>query len=205
MCLNSLPLQACLGLLFPFLPVPGLSRHLSLSGDKAVFPHLGLLLLLDSSTTAPHGFNGAGNPFRWCCSPTWPPRPHTGSHKAEFGFSPRNEVTPPPKGEGLACSPIRVVSVCWICSQLAHTSPTGPVWCCAGVVSLPAPQNRTQALTGPSLVFTVFFSHLFSLAAWSVAAPGGNSPPREWARSCKAASRFSRSRPMSTLWSAGFR
>lgn len=39
-----------------------------------------------------------------------------------------------------------------ICSQLAHTAPTGPVWDCAGAFPLPGSQNRTQALTGPSLV-----------------------------------------------------
>ena len=43
-------------------------------------------VLLDSPTTAPHGSNRAGNPFRWCRSLTWPQKPHTGSHKAKFGF-----------------------------------------------------------------------------------------------------------------------
>ena len=43
-------------------------------------------ILLDSPTTAPHGSNRAGNPFRWCRSPTWSQKPHTGSHKAKFGF-----------------------------------------------------------------------------------------------------------------------
>ena len=37
--------------------------------------------------------------------------------------------------------------------QRPHTPPTGPVWGFGGVVSLPGSQNRTQALTGPSLVF----------------------------------------------------
>ena len=120
-------------------------------------------------------------------------------------FLPRTGLPLPLKGEGLVLAQLEVLRFCWIRPQLAHTSPTGPVWCCAGVVSLPAPQNRTQALTGPSLVFTVFFSHLFSLAAWSVATPGGNSPLLGWVGSCKAASRFSRCRPTSTRWSAGFR
>ena len=43
-------------------------------------------VLLDSPTTAPHGSNRAGNPFRWCRSPTQLPKPHTGPHRAEFGF-----------------------------------------------------------------------------------------------------------------------
>ena len=33
-----------------------------------------------------HRFNGAGNPFRWCRSPTWPAKSHTEPHRAEFGF-----------------------------------------------------------------------------------------------------------------------
>mgnify|MGYP005754114739 FL=1 len=40
---------------------------------------------------------------------------------------------------GCCCSQIR--------PQLPHTGPTGLVWCCAGVVSPPGPQNRTQGLT----------------------------------------------------------
>ena len=200
----SLPCAA-LGPAFSFfchsLPVPPISPfHI----DRRAFSHPGLPLSLDSSTTGSHRSNGAGNPLRWCRSPTQPPKPRTGPHTGFFSFlfihSP-----PFPYGERLACFRNRTVPVFQICSQLAHTSPTGPVWCCAGVVSLPAPQNRTQALTGPSLVFTVFFSHLFSLAAWSVATPGGNSPLLGWVGSCKAVSRFSRSRPMSTRWSAGFR
>ncbi len=71
--------------------------------------------------------------------------------------------------------------------------------------SPPSIQNRTQALTGPSLGVTVFYSRSFSAVVLSVGAPGGNSPPREWVGSYKVASRFSRSRPMSTQWSAGLR
>ena len=42
--------------------------------------------------------------------------------------------------------------------QLLHTAPTvpGPVWGCAGVVPLLSSQNRTQALTGPSLGSSLF-------------------------------------------------
>ena len=54
--------------------------------DELAFSHPGLPLPPDSRTTAPHGSNRAGNPFRWCRSPTWPQKPHTGSHKAKFGF-----------------------------------------------------------------------------------------------------------------------
>ena len=43
-------------------------------------------VLLDSPTTSPHGFNGAGNPFCWCHFPTLPPKSHTSPHRAEFRF-----------------------------------------------------------------------------------------------------------------------
>ena len=43
-------------------------------------------VLLDSPTTAPHGSNGAGNRLHRCRFPTPPSKPHTGSHKAKFGF-----------------------------------------------------------------------------------------------------------------------
>ena len=89
--------------------------------------------------------------------------------------------------------------------QLPHTPPTGSVWGFAGVVPLPGPHNRTQGHTGPCLVFTVFFSHLFSSVIPLVAAPGDNSPHREWEGSYKAASRFSQCRLMSTPLSARFR
>lgn len=97
------------------------------------------------------------------------------------------------------------VTVWWTRPQLAHTAPTGPVSRFPGVVSLPWLQNRTQGRTGPILDLTVFSSRLFSAAALPVGAPGGNSPPRGWAGSCKAVSRFSQFRPKSTRWSAGFR
>ena len=47
---------------------------------------------------------------------------------------------------------------CW--PQPAHTAPTGLVWCFAGVVSLPGPQNRTQGHTGPSLGSPFFLGAL---------------------------------------------
>ena len=55
-------------------------------GGAGLFSNSGCLGLLDSSTAGSHRFNGAGNPFRWCRSPTWPAKSHTGSHRAEFGF-----------------------------------------------------------------------------------------------------------------------
>ena len=92
---------------------------------------------------------------------------------------------------------------CW--SQTAHTPPTAPVWGCAGVVSLPGCQNRTRRHTGASLVFTVFSWYASFAEVPQAGTPGGNSPHREWEGSCKAASRFSQCRLMSTPLSARFR
>lgn len=51
--------------------------------------------------------------------------------------------------------------VCSARLQAAHVGPTGPVWGFAGVISLSAPQNRTQGHTGAS-----FVSPLFPNALW---------------------------------------
>ena len=130
--------------------------------------------------TASHGSNRAGLGLRWCRSPTRPPKPHTGPHRAEFLFCAQNEVTPPPLGGGagyhltwlagilMQRSPVlfrrkrRMLRIRGLpsavacgncCSQLPHTAPTGPVRGFGGVVPLPVPQSRTQALTGPSFGF----------------------------------------------------
>ena len=92
--------------------------------------------------------------------------------------------------------------------QLAHTPPTGRVCCFAGVVPLPGPQSRTQGHKSPhrgEFGFTAFSWRALGLAESTSPAPACNSPPREWEGSCKAASRFSWFRPMSTRWSAAFR
>ena len=39
------------------------------------------------------------------------------------------------------------------CSKTTHAGATGPVWCFAGVVSLPWPKNLTQGHTEPSFFF----------------------------------------------------
>ncbi len=59
---------------FPLRGKVGLNSHPSCSARP------------NSSTTSPHGFNGAGNPSYWCRFPTRPTKPHTGPHRAEFGF-----------------------------------------------------------------------------------------------------------------------
>ena len=50
-----------------------------------------------------------------------------------FGFLSRTSLPLPLKGEGLVLAQLEVLRFCWIRPQLAHTSPTGPVWCCAGI------------------------------------------------------------------------
>ena len=38
-------------------------------------------------TNGSHGFNRAGLGLRWCRFPTLSPKPHTGPHRGEFGFT----------------------------------------------------------------------------------------------------------------------
>ena len=166
---------------------------------------LGSCLWQLPATTGLRWPNRACLVLRWCRSLPGSQNRTQGRTGPSLVFSPQNELTPPPKGGGAGYHLSWVGRVCPARSKLGHAGPTGPVWGFAGVVPLPGSQNRTQGHTGPCLVFTVFFSHLFSLAAWSVAAPGGNSPLLGWVGSCKAASRFSQSRPMSTPLSARFR
>ena len=62
-------------------------------------------------TEALHASNRAGLGSHWCRSTT---RPLTGQklpHRAEFGFSPQNEFTPPPKGGGAG---YRLSLGCWV-------------------------------------------------------------------------------------------
>ena len=100
-CLTALPLQARLGLLFSFSAYLRFLSTASLRVETHWFPlTLGWPLPPDSLTTGSHTSNRAGLGLGWCCSL---PRPLTGQkppHRAEFGFSPQNEFTPPPKGGG---------------------------------------------------------------------------------------------------------
>ena len=183
-CFHALPLQALLSPLFLFLPFfcpPTLSCVVGL-----IFSHPILPPPLDSSTTGSHAFNRACLGLRWCRSPTRLSKPHTGSHRCEFGFFLQNEFTLPLKGEelGIVCLvrrsfhaekpgafpqekrdasyPRASLAVafgnCW--PQLAHTASTGPVWGFAGVAPLLGPQKRTQGHTGASLVFACLLAHL---------------------------------------------
>ena len=98
---HALPLQA-LPCLFSFLPILNLSQS-SLSEWRQnrfsdtwgwLLPRIRSQLGHTPPTGPVWGFDGV----------VFLPRPLTGHkspHRAEFGFSPQNEFTPPPKGEGL--------------------------------------------------------------------------------------------------------
>ena len=103
MCLNSLPLQARLGLLFSFSAYLRFLSTASLRVETHWFPlTLGWPLPPDSLTTGSHASNRAGLGLCWCRFPSRPPKPHTGPHRAEFGFPPKKTNLPLPlKGEGL--------------------------------------------------------------------------------------------------------
>ena len=111
---------------------------------------------------------------------TRPPKPHTGPHRGEFGFSPQNEFTPPPKGGGAGYRFSWVRSVCPARSQPGHSGPTGPVQGFGGVSSLPGCQNRTQGHTGPSLVLIAFSCCALGLAGLTSPFPACSLPPPGW-------------------------
>lgn len=160
---------------------------------------------VQTSTGAPHGFNRACEELPWCRSPTRPTKPHTGLHRAEFWFSLQNELTPPPKGGGAGYRLSWVGRVCPARSKLGHVGPTGPVRGFPGVVSLPRSLTGHKSPYRAELGFTAFSWCASFVEIPQAGTPGGNSLPREWGGSCKAASRFLRFRPKSTRWWAAFR
>lgn len=102
---------------------------------------------------------------------------HTG---ASLIFFPRMSLPLPPKGGGAGYRLSWVGRVGPARSKLGHACPTGPVTCFAGVAPLPGSQKRTQALTGPSLVLTLF-SWCASFAAGKPSpAPACYLPPPGW-------------------------
>ena len=48
------------------------------------------------ATTGSHGPNRAGLLLCWCLSPIWPPKPHTGPHRAKFWFFSAERAYPSP-------------------------------------------------------------------------------------------------------------
>ena len=127
-----------------------------------------LQLLLQISTRALHGFHRAGNPSCWCRFPSRPPKPHTGPHGGEFGFSPQNEFTPPPKGGGAGYRLSGVGRVCPARSQPGHVGPTGPVWSFGGVGPYPALKTAHRAAQSRVWFHRFFFLDFLggSPASW---------------------------------------
>ena len=122
------PLQARLGLLFLFCL--SFARLFSLLRGGTGFLSSRFAAVLDSFTTGSHGPNRAGLLLRWCRFPTWLSKPHTAAHGGEFGFSPQNEFTPPPKGGGTGfCSSLefRVLLGSCLWQLLVTAGSTGPV------------------------------------------------------------------------------
>ena len=146
------PDRACFFFFCHFLAFP--ANHSPSGGDVVFLTPGGLPLSSDSLTTGSHAPNGAGNPSCWCRSPSLAPKTaHRVAHGlfsltlCLFYFS--------PTGKSWADLPPVLRYPVRIRPQPPHTAPTGPVWGCVGVVPLPGSQNRTQALTGASLVFTI--------------------------------------------------
>ena len=104
------------------------------------------------------------------------------AHRAVHGLFRFSPLPVPlfPYGEKSVRTRIRPALPARIRPQLPHTASTGLVTRLTGVVSLPGPQNRTQALTGPSLVFTVFFWYALDLAGLTSHSPACNSPHPGW-------------------------
>ena len=73
----------------------------------------GALLLHNWVTLVQQGLSGAA----LVSFPARPSKPHTGSHRGEFGFSLQNEVTPPPKGGGAG------YHLTWLAGILMRRSP----------------------------------------------------------------------------------
>ena len=188
------PLQARPSLIFPFLPFfcpPVLSP--AWMGWLSPIRFAAVLVSLTTAHTPPTGLVlGFAGVVSLSCPQTGQKSPH----RSKFGFSPQNELTPPPKGGGAG---YRLSWVCWVCparAQLPHTAPTGPFWGLAGIRSLLSFQNRTQGHTGPSLVFTAFSWCALGLAKLPNPAPACIPLLPGWVGSCNANSRSAPNLPL---------
>ena len=118
------------------------------------------------------------------------PRPLTGQkspHRAEFGFSPQNEFTPPPKGGGAGyCFSlvVRVLLGSCLWQLLATTGSHASNRACLGLRWCHFLTWLSKSHTGPHRAEFGFavFSWCASFAEVPLAgAPDGNSPPLGWA------------------------
>lgn len=205
--LRYVPFAGPAGPTFSFLPFPSFSQRFLSEWKQCWFsPAWGSPLPLSLPTNGSHASNRAGNSSCWCRSPTRLSKPHTALHGPSLVFLPRTRLPLPLKGEGRGITHLSWVGrVGSVRSKLGHAGSTGPTLFLAGAGPLPGLQNRTQGHTGSSLGFTVFFLFSFSMAILPATAPGGSLRLRILAKSCRAASRFLRPRPMSIRWWAGFR
>ena len=173
-CFHALPLQARLGLLFPFLPISGFSQPPLSEWRRTGFlsPWVGRCPRIRSQLA--HA--GPTGPV-WGFAGVVPlPRPLTGQkspHRAEFVFSPQNKSTPPPKGGGAGYHLSWVVGFAllvhnWV--TLAQQGRSG-----ASVVRFPTPSSKPD--TGPhrgEFEFTAFSWYASFAAVPPTGAPGSS-------------------------------
>lgn len=99
-----------------------------------------------------------------CCSPTWPPKSHTGAHRAEFGFLSRTNSPLPLKREGLDIACLGFVEFALLVHNWGTLAQQGRSGGFGGVAPLLGPQNRTQGHTGASLVLACWLAILRKIA-----------------------------------------
>ena len=97
-------------------------------------------------------------------SPTWPPKSHTGAHRAEFGFLSRTNSPLPLKGEGLDIACLGFVESALLVHNWGTLAQQGRSGGFGGVAPLLGPQNRTQGHTGASLVLACWLAILRKIA-----------------------------------------
>ena len=149
-CFNSLPVQALLGLLFSFSAYPPVflshlsewrRNQFSLTWGDGRCPRI-------HSQPAHTPPTGPGTRPAGVVSLPCPQNRTKGRTGPSFGFLTRTSLPLPLKGEGLVLAQLEVLRFCWIRPQLAHTSPTGPVWCCAGIIPTCPPKLHTGPYRG---------------------------------------------------------
>ena len=175
-CLTALPLQARLGLLFPFLPF-FFPPVLSSAGMGLVFSHPGSPVHRIRPQLAHTPPTGLVWGFAGVVSLSCPQTCQKSPHRSKFGFSPQNELTPPPKGGGACIAFLGFVEF----ALLVYNRPTrlkrGGFGASLVSFPYPVPKNCTQGHTGPSLVLTVFSWNALALAGMTSPSPACNSPP----------------------------
>lgn len=116
------------------------------------FPPVAFTCAVQTSTGASRRADRAVLRLRWCRFPTLSPKPHTGPHKSEFVFSPKNEFTPPPKGGGVGfCSSlvVRVLLGSCLWQLLATTGSQWPNRAGLGLCWCRFPTRPPKPHTGP--------------------------------------------------------